>query len=118
MKLIVAFVQPFMLDKVVNALLQIHEFPGLSITHARGFGQERALAAEHTVGEQLQEYVDKLRLEILALGEIADEIVEVIATHAHTGNRGDGKILVVEVLEAVRIRTGERGHAAVAPSSA
>lgn len=116
MKLLVAFIQPFMLDKVVNALLQIHEFPGLSITNVRGFGHERALAAEHTVDEQLREYVDKLRFEILALDDMADEIVRVIESHAHTGNRGDGKILVVEASEAVRIRTGERGSAAIAPS--
>ncbi len=112
MKLIVAWIQPHALTRVEHALLHLHKFPGMSVSEVRGFGQGKR-TQRHTAMEQLTEFTGKVRLEIAALDEEADAIVEAIASAAHSGRRGDGKILVVPVESAVRIRTGDRGAQAI-----
>jgi nitrogen regulatory protein PII len=113
MKAIKAIVQPFMLSKVTSKLLAIANFPGMTVTEVQGFGREKAQGVSHRIVEDLVDYVPKTKIEIVASETMVDEIVRIILEHAHTGNKGDGKIFVYEVLEAVRIRTGETGESAL-----
>lgn len=116
MKIITAVVQPFMLGKVTGALEAVEDFPGMTVTDARGFGREKGehvRGAPHRVIEDFVEYVKKSRIEIVAPDWMADVIVETITRAAHTGNPGDGKVFVWSVERAVRIQTGATGDAAL-----
>lgn len=114
MKEVKAIVQPFMLDKVVDALKQIDGLPGLTVdVDVHGFGRNRAAVARHKITLEDIEYAKKAKLEIVVADEMADEVVQTILKHAHTGNPGDGKIFVIDVAEVYRIRTGERGRQAL-----
>ena len=115
MKIITAIIQPFMRGKVTNALEEIDGFPGITVTEVRGFGREKGAheGVPHSVTEDVVEYIEKVRIEIVARDEMVAEIVDTIARVAHTGNRGDGKIFVWAVERAVRIRTGEKDGQAV-----
>jgi len=112
MKLIVAWIQPHALTRVEHALLNLPKFPGMSVSEVRGFGQGKR-KQHHTAMEQLTEFTGKIRLEIMALDEEAGAIVEAIAGAAHSGRRGDGKVLVLPVESALRIRTGDRDALAI-----
>lgn len=116
MKMIVVVLQPFRLSKVTHALEQIAGFPGMTVTDVRGFGREKSAhdeGAPHRVVEDFVEYVKKVRVEIAARDEMVDAIVSTIERVAHTGNRGDGKIFVWPLGDAVRIQTGESGDLAL-----
>ena len=113
MKEIKAIIQPFMLNKVVEALNEIPDFPGLTVTKVQGFAREKGKEGPHRIVEDLIDYVPKVKIEIILKDEMANEVVKVIQAKAHTGNIGDGKIFVYDVREAIRIRTGETGEAAV-----
>lgn len=108
MKEIKAFIQPFMLSKITKALEEIPEFPGMSVSDVRGFGRGKL-----EKGITIVEYVPKVKIEIVAKDEMVDRIVETIERYAHTGNLGDGKIFVLDVERAVRIRTGEKDEEAI-----
>src|SRR3990172_1758829 len=116
MKEVRAYVQTFMLEHVIEALLAIPGFPGISVTDARGFGCERAAPHEAGPAEELTDFTPKVRLEIVVTEEMVDRVVEAITSSARTGHRGDGKIFVADVNRAVRVRTGEEGDAALGPS--
>jgi len=107
-KEIKAFIQPFMLGKVTKVLEEIPEFPGMSVSEAKGFGRGK-LEKETAIIE----YVPKVRIEIVAKDEMVNRIVKTIENYAHTGNQGDGKIFVSDIEKAVRIRTGERDEDAI-----
>ena len=111
MKIITAMIQPFMLDKVADALEAIEGFPGMTVTDARGFGRRRAAA--EGAGPPLDQFVEKVRIEIVAPDEMSGQIVETIVRHARTGNRGDGKVFVWPVEQAARVRTGEADEEAL-----
>ncbi len=115
MKMITAIVQPFMLSKITHLLEQIPAFPGMTVSDARGFGREKhgEPTQPHRRAEDLVEYVPKTRIEIVARDEMVQQIVDTIKGAAHTGNRGDGKIFVWPIGQAVRIKTGESGDDAV-----
>ena len=113
MKEIKAIIQPFMLSKVVNALKKIPHFPGITVTKAQGFGREKGEGAHHRIVEDLIDYVPKVKIEVVVHDDMLDAVVGTIVDHAHTGNRGDGKIFIYDVREAVRIKTKERGDTAV-----
>ena len=113
MKEVRAFVQPFLIDKITAALLELPEFPGMSVADVRGFGRGMKSSASHTLQEELQEFTPKLRLEIFVRDHMAGDVADAVAAAAHTGNRGDGKVFILPVEEAIRIRTGERGNAAI-----
>jgi len=112
MKLIIAYIQPHALTRVEHGLLHLPLFPGMSVSEVRGFGQGKVRQV-HTAREALTEFTGKVRLEIAALDEQAGAIVDAIATAAHSGRRGDGKVFVLELEEAVRIRTGDRDARAI-----
>ena len=113
MKEIKAIIQPFMLSKVITALKERDDLPGVTVSEIKGFGKARAEAARDKIIEDSIGYVQKIKLEIVVPDKIADEVVNIISNHAHTGRPGDGKIFVYTVDEVVKIRTGERGEGAI-----
>lgn len=111
MKMIVAFIKEHKLSEVTLALRRIEGLSGASVSRIRGFG--RGGAAGDPAPEEPTYYHPHERIEIACADDLVEEVVRTIERHAHTGLRGDGKIFVLEVVQAVRISTGERGHAAV-----
>ena len=99
MKEIKAIIQPFMLERVINALHQIKGLPAVTISTAHGLSVERGA----------HDQVAKTKLEIMVPDEEVEQLVEIIQKAAHTGNPGDGRIFVLPVETTVKIRTGERG---------
>lgn len=116
MKMITAVIQPFMLTKVTRALEAIPHFPGMTVVDANGFGREKADHApgvQHSRMEDVIDFVKKVRIEIVAHDAMIGTIIDTIYETTHTGHRGDGKIFVLPVEHAVRIKTGEAGEAAI-----
>jgi len=113
MKQIIAYVKPHMLSKVAMALNTLEGLTGLTVSSVQGFGRSRAKGARNRIVEDLVEYVPHMKIEIFCKDELADKVLSVIQENARTGLRGDGKIYVSPVEEAVRISTGERGETAV-----
>lgn len=113
MKMVLAFVQTYRLDEVTRSLENIPHFPGMSVTAARGFGREKVEAPPHTSREALTDFTEKARIEVLVHDDQVDAVISAIAHGARTGQRGDGKIMLLPVEQAVRVRTGEEGEAAV-----
>lgn len=111
MKMIVAMIQPFMLHKVVSTLEAIENFPGMTVTDARGFGHRQSAQEEHSL--HLDDFHPKARVEIVAPDAMTETIVQAIVNSAHTGNHGDGKVFVWLVERALRIQTGEESDAAI-----
>ena len=111
MKIITAMIQPFMLNKVTSALEAIDGFPGMTVTESRGFGRRRNLLEKRAL--QIDEFREKLRLDIVTPDKMARQIVEALVRAAHTGNSGDGKVFVWPVEHAIRIQTGEKDEAAL-----
>ncbi len=107
MKWVVAYIKPHRLDSVVLALEEIPELSGMSVSDVRGFGrrQEEVPLPQ----DQIRDFAPYVKLEIFCREDIVDRVVRTILHHAHTGVRGDGKIYVIPVEDAWRIRTQERG---------
>jgi nitrogen regulatory protein P-II 1 len=114
MKYLLAFLPPDVLHRVKDALVtqRIH---GMTVSEARGFGQEHD--ANHPEYQELigLELTRKVRVEIICHDAEVDHVLEAIYSAAHTGHPGDGKVFVLPVLEALRLKTGERGPAALGP---
>lgn len=108
MKMIVAFVQPFMAPQVVQALHEVPELTGATFMDAKGFGRGRLTDAP--TSEVLYGTADKVRVEIVVRDELEEMVVRAILEAAHTGNQGDGKVFVLPVARAVRIATDEEGE--------
>lgn len=109
MKEIKAYIKPHKLADVTRALHKIEGLTGMSVVDVRGFGRGRAKGSPHRIVEDLVDYIPHAKIEIVCQDELVVEIVATIAKEAHTGLRGDGKIYVSPVEEAVRISNGERG---------
>ncbi|NGO67119.1 P-II family nitrogen regulator [Streptomyces boncukensis] len=108
MKLITAVVKPHQLDEVKEAL-RAFGVQGLTTTEASGYGRQRGHTEVYRGAEYTVDLVPKVRIEVLAEDDDADQLVEVVVKAARTGKIGDGKVWVVPVETAVRVRTGERG---------
>lgn len=106
MKLVVAIIKPFKLDEVRQALTAIGVH-GMTVTEVKGYGRQKGHTEIYRGAEYIVNFLPKLRIEIAVNSDIADKAVEVITTHARTGQIGDGKIFVMPLEKAVRIRTGE-----------
>ena len=111
MKLIIAVIQPFMLNKLTAELEDIENFPGLTVTDVRGFG--RRVDRQGNRFTELQPYRPKTRVEIAVRDEMVETILGAIKKYARTGNHGDGKIFVLPLEETIRIQTGESGETAI-----
>src|SRR5512146_901285 len=112
MKFIVAVIQPHRIDAVREALTGIG-VEGLTVTEVRGYGRQRGHKEIYRGSEYTITYVPKLKLEIATEDEKADEVVEALTRAARTGKIGDGKIFVLDLQSALRIRTGETGTQAL-----
>ncbi|MFO8231132.1 MAG: P-II family nitrogen regulator [Longimonas sp.] len=108
MQMIVAYIRPRMRDAVVNQLRKM-KVPGASLSTVEGFGHEAGPEGERTYDEAVTPYIKKLKLEIVCHDDRIDEITAAIADHARTGRRGDGKIFVLPVRQALDIRTPRTG---------
>jgi len=111
-KLITAIVKPFKLDDVREAVAEIG-VQGITVSEVKGFGRQRGHTELYRGAEYVVDFLPKARIEIAVADELAERVVDAIAEAARTGKIGDGKIFVTELVEAVRIRTGETGPAAV-----
>ena len=111
MKVVIAFVQPFMASAVVQALHEVPGVTGASYSLVRGFGRGRS--RDRAAKEALEGGAARMRFEVMIDGAIVDAVIHAIQHAAHTGNDGDGKIYVVPLEQAHRIATGEEGTAAL-----
>ncbi len=107
MKKIEAIIKPFKLEEVKSALSDIH-ITGMTILEVRGFGRQKGHTEIYRGAEYSIDFVPKILIQIVVEEEKVDQVVEVIQKTARTGTIGDGKIFVLPVEEAMRIRTGER----------
>lgn len=112
MKLVIAFIKPFKLEEVKDAL-QVVGVTGLSVTDIRGFGRQGGHVEVYRGAEYEVDLVPKIRIDVLVDDSIATAVVDAIERTARTDSIGDGKIAVLPVEEVVRIRTGERGREAL-----
>ncbi len=112
MKKIEAIIKPFKLDEVKEALHEVG-VKGITVTEAKGFGRQKGHTELYRGAEYVVDFLPKVKIEIVLPTEQVEAAVEAILKAARTGRIGDGKIFVSEVLEAIRIRTGERGAAAI-----
>ena len=110
---VVAFIQPFQLEAVVNALRGVPDFPGMSVCEVRGFGAHAAHPPRSGEASEVDPFKKKMRIEVCCVETQVDSIVEAIRSAAHTGNPGDGKVFSYPLIGACRIRTGEKGEAAL-----
>lgn len=106
MKLIIATIKPFKLEEVREALSEAG-VRGMMVTETKGFGSQSGHTEIYRGAEYAVNYVPKIKLEIVVSASIADQVVEAITTTARTGKIGDGKVFVLDVQQAVRVRTGE-----------
>ena len=112
MKLISAIIKPFKLEEVKEALAEIG-IEGMTVTEVKGFGRQKGHTEIYRGSEYTVDFLPKVKIEIAVSSEIAEKAVETIVKAAKTGKIGDGKIFVLPIEEAVRIRTDERGEGAI-----
>ena len=112
MKKIEAVIRPHLLDAVKNALQEIG-VAGLTITEVKGFGRQKGHTETYRGSEYKIDFLPKMKIEVVLPLEMADLAIDAIMKTAKTGKFGDGKIFVIPVEEVIRIRTGERGEAAL-----
>jgi nitrogen regulatory protein P-II 2 len=112
MRLIIAIIKPFKLDEVREALTGIG-VSGMTVTEVKGFGRQKGQTEIYRGAEYATNMVPKVKIELVCDSALAPRAVEAIQQAAGTGNIGDGKIFILDVAEATRIRTGETGEAAL-----
>ncbi|MGL4615701.1 P-II family nitrogen regulator [Shewanella sp.] len=106
MKLVSAIIKPFKLDDVREAIAAIG-IEGMTVTEVKGFGRQKGHTELYRGAEYQVDFLPKVKLDIATKDENLDMLIEAITTAAHTGKIGDGKIFVVDLEHAIRIRTGE-----------
>jgi nitrogen regulatory protein P-II 1 len=112
MKKIEAIIKPFKLDEVKEALHEIG-LQGITVLEAKGFGRQKGHTELYRGAEYVVDFLPKVKLEIVVEDDMLDRAVEAIQNAAHTGRIGDGKIFIVPIEDAIRVRTGERGREAI-----
>jgi nitrogen regulatory protein P-II 1 len=112
MRKIEAVIKPFKLDEVKEALHGIG-IQGMTVTEVRGFGRQKGHTELYRGAEYVVDFLPKIKIEIAVKDEMVDKVIDAIVKAANTGRIGDGKIFVLPMEEAIRIRTGERGPEAV-----
>ena len=112
MKLIIAIIKPFKLEEVRDALSAV-SVQGMTVTEVRGFGRQKGQTEIYRGAEYTTSFVPKTRIDVAVADNLAAQVVEAIQTSAGTGAIGDGKIFVLDLEQAVRIRTGELDDAAL-----
>ncbi len=112
MKLIIATIKPFKLEEVREALTAIG-VRGMMVSEIKGFGAQSGHTEIYRGAEYAVNFVPKVKLEIAVNAQMADQVIETIAATARTGKIGDGKIFVLDLVQAVRVRTGETNEDAL-----
>ena len=112
MKMINAIIKPFKLDDVREALSEIG-VQGITVTEVKGFGRQKGHTELYRGAEYVVDFLPKLKVEVVVKDSALEQTIETISKAANTGKIGDGKIFVVDIEQAVRIRTGESGSDAV-----
>lgn len=112
MNIIVAIIKPFKLDDVRNALIAIG-VQGMTVAEVKGYGRQKGHTEIYRGAEYEVTFVPKVKIEIAVDTDKVDQVIETIRRAANTGQIGDGKIFVLDLKEAMRIRTGETGAAAL-----
>ncbi len=112
MKKIEAIIKPFRLDEVKDALNKLG-ISGMTINEVKGFGRQRGHKEIYRGTEYQVDFVPKVKIDLVVPAELADKVVTTISENANTSKVGDGKIFVMPVEQAVRIRTGESGQDAI-----
>ena len=112
MKKIEAIIKPFKLDDVKEALNEIG-IQGMTISEVKGYGRQKGHKEIYRGAEYVVDFIPKIKVEIVVEASRADEVVDKIREAANTGKIGDGKIFVLSVEQAIRVRTGEKGNEAI-----
>jgi nitrogen regulatory protein P-II 1 len=112
MQKVEAIIKPFKLDEVKEALNAIG-IQGITVSEVKGFGRQKGHTELYRGAEYVVDFLPKIKLEVVVPDDMVSKVVDAIQSSANTGRIGDGKIFVVQVLEAVRIRTGDRGDEAI-----
>ena len=112
MKKIEAVIKPFKLDEVKEALHEVG-LQGITVVEAKGFGRQKGHTELYRGAEYVVDFLPKVKIEVVVEDDLADRTVEAIENAARTGRIGDGKIFVLPVEQAIRIRTGDRGPDAI-----
>jgi nitrogen regulatory protein P-II 2 len=112
MKMIVAVIKPSRLDAVLDAVTEAGA-SGLTVTEVRGYGRQRGKTEVYRGAEYEVKLLPKVKLEIAVPSDIAEAVVDAVQRTANTGKIGDGKVFVLDLEQALRIRTGDRGAAAI-----
>jgi len=112
MKMVEAIIKPFKLDEVKDALNEIG-IEGITVSEVKGFGRQKGHTELYRGAEYVVDFIPKVKIELAVSDELVAKVVETIQNTAKTGRIGDGKIFVISLDEAVRIRTGETGSEAI-----
>jgi nitrogen regulatory protein PII len=112
MKLIEAIIKPFKLDEVKEALNALG-IEGITVSEVKGFGRQKGHTELYRGAEYVVDFIPKVKMEIAVADELVQKVVETIEMTAKTGRIGDGKIFILPLEDAVRIRTGEKGDEAI-----
>ena len=112
MKFIAAIIKPFKLDEVKDALNEIG-IEGITVSEVKGFGRQKGHTELYRGAEYVVDFIPKVKLEIAVSDEMVAKVVQTIEATAKTGRIGDGKIFIMPIDEAIRIRTGEKGTEAI-----
>jgi nitrogen regulatory protein P-II 2 len=112
MKLIMAIIKPFKLDDVREALTPLG-VQGLTVSEVKGFGRQKGQTEIYRGAEYHVNFLPKVKIEVVVADDMADAVIEAVSKAAHTGKIGDGKIFVIDIERAIRIRTGETDTAAI-----
>ena len=112
MKLVTAIIKPFKLDEVREALSAIG-VQGITVTEVKGFGRQKGHTELYRGAEYVVDFLPKVKIEAALADDLLDRAIEAIEKAANTGKIGDGKIFVFDLMQVVRIRTGETGASAL-----
>jgi nitrogen regulatory protein P-II 1 len=112
MKLIIAIIKPFKLEEVKDALANIG-VEGMTVTEVKGFGRQKGHTEIYRGSEYTVDFLPKIKIEIAVNDELVSKTVEAVVKAAKTGKIGDGKVFVLLLNDVIRIRTDERGDAAI-----
>ena len=113
MKLVIAIIKPFKLDEVRERHYQEIGVQGITATEVKGFGRQKGHTELYRGAEYVVDFLPKIKLEIVIDDSLVDQTIKTILSSASTGKIGDGKIFVLDVQEAIRVRTGEKGPEAL-----
>ena len=112
MKMVVAIIKPFKLEEVREALTGLG-VQGLTVSEVKGFGRQKGQTEIYRGAEYIVNFLPKVKIEVAVTDEVVDRVVEAIQSAAQTGKIGDGKIFIFDIVQAIRIRTGETDNDAL-----